>query len=165
MPFVILRLLSADGPPNGDTWVGWQTRLSAPCSCLLFWGAYVPAVLQLGGRPIRVPPTSPRAPRFSPHPRQPPALCKLPTHTAHPRTPTTTTFIFFIWQGTLFVLVKDVPPRDRLLEALARRGATRDDDEIEQLAEEVQVGRRGLRSGSGTYGCLPALRAAAAHIC
>ncbi len=43
-------------------------------------------------------------------------------------------------QGTLFVLVKDVPPRDQLLEALARRGAARDDEQIEQLAEEVQVG-------------------------
>lgn len=45
-------------------------------------------------------------------------------------------------QGTLFVLAKDVPPKQRLLDVLAQR-RSRDDAEVQRLAEEVVAGGGG----------------------
>ncbi|EFN58006.1 hypothetical protein CHLNCDRAFT_142183 [Chlorella variabilis] len=44
--------------------------------------------------------------------------------------------------GTLFVLAKDVPPKQRLLDVLAQR-RSRDDAEVQRLAEEVVAGGGG----------------------
>lgn len=46
-------------------------------------------------------------------------------------------FLYLRVQGTLFVLEKDVSPKDRLLEALAQRRW--DDGLIAELAQAVQV--------------------------
>ncbi len=44
-------------------------------------------------------------------------------------------------KGTLFVLVRDVPPKERLLEALE---SGRGDEAVEELIEELRRGGRGV---------------------
>lgn len=48
-------------------------------------------------------------------------------------------------KGTLFVLAKDVPAKERLLRALAQRGV-RDDEEVQELVEELQAAGGGEAS-------------------